>query len=71
MKILLIATVRSGGYNLGEWISREMEYHYSHEPDKSYRCGDNEVVKHLINNVIEHHSDKEYDEIDTQSYNPF
>lgn len=68
MKILLIATLRSGGYNLGEWISKELGLKYVHEPLREYKVEDNVVVKHLINNVIEHHSDKEYDDIDTKSY---
>jgi hypothetical protein len=32
MKIGIIAVGRSGGYNLGSWISNELGYEYIHEP---------------------------------------
>ena len=51
MRILIIALARSGGYQLNEWLSLELEYKRIHEPivrNISTDGLDNIVVKHLI-----------------------
>lgn len=51
MRIGIIATARSGGHNLGEWLSNELDSKYIHEPllNGLNTDGRNIVVKWLIN----------------------
>ena len=51
MRIGIIAMARSGGRNLGEWISNELGTEFIHEPlpNGSNTNGKNIVVKWLIN----------------------
>jgi hypothetical protein len=51
MRIGIIATARSGGHNLGEWLSNELDSKYIHEPllNGLHTDGRNIVVKWLIN----------------------
>jgi hypothetical protein len=53
MRILIIATVRTGGYNLCEWLSLELGYKMIHEPIRTNQFigDDNIVVKVLINEI--------------------
>ena len=59
MRIGIIAMARSGGYNLGEWISNELGSEFIHEPllNGLNIDGRNIVVKWLIN---------EWDKMDTK-----
>jgi hypothetical protein len=62
MRILIIATQRTGGRNLNEWISKELKYTCIEEPNSGYVAGDNIVVKHLVHTIL-------YE--DMQPYNDF
>lgn len=50
MRIGIVAMGRSGGYNLGQWISYELGYPYKHEPYINGLDieGENVVVKWLL-----------------------
>jgi len=50
MRILIIAMGRSGGYQMGSWISRELGLSFVHEPmiNNLNEDGDNVVTKYLI-----------------------
>ena len=52
MRILIIATVRTGGRNLNEWISKELKYTCIEEPNSGYIAGDYIVVKHLVHTIL-------------------
>ncbi len=49
-RILIVAMGRSGGYNLGMWLSKELDYRYVHEPkiNNLDESGYNIVTKYLI-----------------------
>jgi hypothetical protein len=53
MRILIIAVERSGGYQLGKWISMEMGHKLIHEPIMYPQSieGDNIVVKYLVGEI--------------------
>lgn len=55
MRILIIATERSGGFQLTKWISWEMGYKLIHEPTITPQSveGENIVVKYLITEIID------------------
>jgi hypothetical protein len=55
MRILIIATERSGGFQLTKWISWEMGYKLIHEPIITPQSveGENIVVKYLITEIID------------------
>ena len=53
MRILIISTVRTGGRQLGEWISKELKHQLYHEPNTTNIDGDNIVVKHIVNSVVD------------------
>jgi hypothetical protein len=50
MRILIIALMRSGGYQLNEWLAKELGYEMIHEPIRTNQSieGDNIVVKCLV-----------------------
>ena len=52
MRILLIATVRTGGRQLSEWIAKELNHLHIHEPNINFKGGDDIVVKHLVLNIV-------------------
>jgi hypothetical protein len=56
MKILIIATRRSGGSNLGKWISMEKGLDYIYEPNIT----DNFIVDNIVTKIIyeEHNEEK-------------
>jgi hypothetical protein len=49
-RILIVAMGRSGGYNLGMWLSKELDYKFIHEPkiNNLDEAGYNIVTKYLI-----------------------
>jgi hypothetical protein len=49
-RILIVAMGRSGGYNLGMWLSKELDYKFIHEPkiNNLDEGGYNIVTKYLI-----------------------
>jgi hypothetical protein len=53
MRILIISLGRSGGYQLNEWLSLELNYRMIHEPNKTNESteGNNIVVKYIINEM--------------------
>jgi hypothetical protein len=53
MRILIIATARSGGYQLNEWLAMELGYKMVHEPTKNnvHLNRSNIVVKYLIEEI--------------------
>lgn len=53
MRIIIIATARTGGRQLGEWISKELKHQLYHEPNTTNIDGDNIVVKHIVNSVVD------------------
>jgi hypothetical protein len=53
MRILIIATVRTGGKRLSEWVSKELGYHWHHEPEEGgYVGGFDIVVKVLVSSIL-------------------
>jgi hypothetical protein len=52
MRILIIATQRTGGRTLNEWISKELKYTCIEEPNSGYVDGDNKVVKCLVHTIL-------------------
>lgn len=52
MRILLIATVRTGGRQLSEWIAKELNYLHIHEPNINFKSDDDIVVKYLVYNIV-------------------
>jgi len=63
MRIGIIAMGRSGGYNLGQWISYELGYPYKHEPYLNGLDieGENVIVKWLYTEWNEIHTKPEMD----------
>jgi hypothetical protein len=53
MRILIIALSRSGGYQLNEWLSMELEHKMIHEPIYTNQSieGNNIVVKYNISEI--------------------
>ena len=53
MRILIIALMRSGGYQLNEWLAKELGYKMIHEPIRRNASieGNNIVVKYLVNDI--------------------
>lgn len=56
MRILVIATLRTGGTQLSNWIAKEFDYNCIQEPTRDYIGGDDVVVKHLAMSIIESHT---------------
>ena len=53
MRILIIALMRSGGYQLNEWLAKELGYKMIHEPIRRNASieENNIVVKYLVNDI--------------------
>lgn len=64
-RTLIIAMGRSGGYNLGMWLSKEKNAQFIHEPvnNNSDESGYNVVTKYLITEWEEKPSKWRYDRI--------
>lgn len=63
MRILIVASQRTGGFNLMQWISKELNLKYVHEPQRIYYpIEDNIVVKELVWDGIMY---EQYDKIIT------
>ena len=63
MKVVIVAMGRSGGYQLGEWISLELNHTYYHEPFISGEkvTEENRVVKYLLDEWVRMDTKPEYD----------
>jgi len=62
MRIGIIAMGRSGGYNLGQWISSELGYSYKHEPYwNGIHIDKSSVTKYNMYEVFEGNIKTEFD----------